>query len=201
MLGTPERRKELNMPFRFERLEIPEVILVEAIAFEDPRGFFMETYNWSAFRANGIPEAFVQDNYSYSVCGVLRGLHYQKPPKAQGKLIGVIRGEIFDVAVDIRQGSPTYGRWVGGRLSAKDRRLLYVPVGFAHGFCVLSSEADIFYKVTAEYAPGLEGGIRWNDAELGIPWPVQDPILSAKDVQLPVLREADHIFVYGGLLR
>jgi dTDP-4-dehydrorhamnose 3,5-epimerase len=186
------------MPFRFERLEIPEVILVEAVAFEDARGFFMETYNWFAFKAIGIPETFVQDNYSYSVCDVLRGLHYQKLPKAQGKLVGVIRGEIFDVAVDIRQGSPTYGHWVGVRLSAKDRRLLYVPVGFAHGFCVLSAEADVVYKVTGEYAPELDRGILWSDPEIGIRWPLENPILSEKDAHLPFLKEADHNFVYEG---
>jgi len=186
------------MPFRFERLEIPDVILIEAKAFEDARGFFMEIYKRSEFEANGIPHGFVQDNHSHSVHGVLRGLHYQKHPKAQGKLVFVIRGEIFDVAVDIRQGSPTYGRWVSVTLSAKNRRMLYVPVGFAHGFCVLSEEADVVYKVTSEYAPELDRGIVWNDPELSIRWPIQQPILSPKDAQLPLLREADNDFIYEG---
>jgi dTDP-4-dehydrorhamnose 3,5-epimerase len=184
------------MPFRFERLEIPEVVLVEPKAFDDGRGFFMETYKRSEFEANGIHDAFVQDNYSHSVCGVLRGLHYQKQPKAQGKLVSVIRGEIFDVAVDIRKGSPTYGRWVGVYLSSRNHRMLYVPVGFAHGFCVFSEQADVIYKVTAEYSSELEGGIRWNDPELGIGWPVQNPILSAADAGLRVLQETGSPFEY-----
>lgn len=119
----------------------------------------METYNLAEFAANGIPERFVQDNYSFSKEGVLRGLHYQKSPKAQGKLVGVIRGEVFDVAVDIRNGSPTYGRWVGVVLSSDNRQWIYIPVGFAHGFCALSAEVDLVYKVTADYAPELDRGI------------------------------------------
>jgi dTDP-4-dehydrorhamnose 3,5-epimerase len=184
------------VPFRFEKLEIPEIILVEGVAFEDRRGFFMETYQRSAFAAAGIQEAFVQDNFSHSVRGVLRGLHYQTHPKAQGKLVSVLWGEIFDVAVDIRRGSPTYGRWVAVRLAAEDRRLLYVPVGFAHGFSVLSAEAQVMYKVTEEYAPELDRGIRWNDPQLGIRWPIEEPILSPKDAQLPLLREATLDFLY-----
>lgn len=184
------------MSFRFKELEIPEVILVEADAFEDYRGYFMEAYKRSEFEANGIPNVFVQDNYSHSIKGVLRGLHYQKHPKAQGKLVCIIRGEIFDVAVDIRRGSPTYGKWVGVVLSAKNHQMLYVPVGFAHGFCVLSDEADVVYKVTAEYAPELERGIIWSDPELNVLWPIRNPILSPKDAQLPCLREADNNFTY-----
>jgi dTDP-4-dehydrorhamnose 3,5-epimerase len=156
----------------------------------------METYQCSAFAAAGIQEAFVQDNFSHSGRGVLRGLHYQTPPKAQGKLVSVLSGEIFDVAVDIRRGSPTYGRWVGVRLAAANRHLIYVPVGFAHGFCVLSAEADVVYKVTEEYAPELDRGVRWNDPELGIRWPIEEPILSPKDAQLPWLREAALDFRY-----
>ena len=184
------------MPFQFQSLEIPEVILIEPRAFEDKRGLFMEAYKLSEFEDGGIPEIFVQDNYSHSIRRVLRGLHYQKHPKAQGKLVGVIRGEIFDVAVDLRLGSPTYGRWVGIKLTAKDHRMLYIPVGFAHGFCVLSEEADVVYKATADYAPELEGGIFWNDPEVGICWPLEDPILSEKDARLPFLKKADHNFVY-----
>lgn len=186
------------MPFRFQRLDIPDVILIEARCFQDHRGFFKELYKASEFAAHGIPGAPLQDNFSHSVRGVLRGLHYQKHPKAQGKLVGVVRGVIFDVAVDIRRGSPTYGRWVGMELSDRDHRMLYVPVGFAHGFCVLGEEADVLYKVTAEHAPELERGIIWNDPEIGIRWPVADPIVSGADAQFPRLREADNNFSYAG---
>jgi dTDP-4-dehydrorhamnose 3,5-epimerase len=176
-------------------MSIPGVLLVAPQRFADERGFFAEIYKLSAFSTGGIPPAFVQDNYSHSVKAVLRGLHYQKHPKAQGKLVNVIRGRIFDVAVDIRQGSPTYGDWVGAMLSHDNGRMLYIPPGFAHGFCVLSEEADVIYKVTEEYAPGLDRGIIWNDPDIGIDWPISDPILSPKDAQLPSLREADNTFV------
>ena len=185
------------MPFRFERLEIPEVVLVEPRAFDDPRGFFIETYKRSQFEANGIPDMFVQDNHSHSVRGVLRGLHFQKPPKAQAKLLMAVRGEVYDVAVDIRRGSPTYARWVGAFLSSRNHRMLYVPVGFAHGFCVVSEEADVIYKVSEEYNPELERGIRWDDAALGIDWPVKDPILSAADRKLCGLGDMESPFIYG----
>ncbi|TMI82349.1 MAG: dTDP-4-dehydrorhamnose 3,5-epimerase [Bacillati bacterium ANGP1] len=184
------------MGYRFEPLEVRDVVLIQPAAFPDHRGFFMEMYKHSEFAAHGIDDPFVQDNYSHSVRGVLRGLHFQLHPQAQQKLVGVIRGEIFDVAVDIRAGSPTYGRWVGVTLSAENRRLLYVPAGFAHGFCALSDEADVVYKVTAEYAPDLDGGILWNDPALGIRWPIAEPILSPKDTRLPLLREAKTNFVY-----
>ena len=184
------------MPFQFKRLEIPEVILIEPKVFQDERGFFMETYKYSDFAAFGIAERFVQDNHSRSVKGVLRGLHYQNPPHAQGKLIRVVVGEIFDVAVDIRKGSPTYGKWVGVKLSAENRRMLYIPPGFAHGFCVLSDVAEVVYKVTAEYAPECEAGIIWNDPGIGIEWPIKHPIISSKDAQWPTLREAVNGFNY-----
>lgn len=184
------------MPFKFQRLEIPDVILIEPQVFGDERGFFMETYKHSEFSAFGITEHFLQDNHSRSKKGVLRGLHYQNPPKAQGKLVRVVLGEIFDVAVDIRKGSPTYGRWVGVILSAENKRMLYIPPGFAHGFCVLSDVAEVIYKVTEEYAPELEAGIIWNDPEIGIQWPIPTPILSTKDSRWPTLKEADNRFVY-----
>jgi dTDP-4-dehydrorhamnose 3,5-epimerase len=187
----------LPMSFTFQRLEIPEIILIEALNFRDERGFFMETYKMSQFSAHGIRHIFVQDNLSHSVRGVLRGLHYQKHPKAQGKLVMVLSGEIFDVAVDIRPDSRTYRRWVGVTLSAGDLRMLYVPVGFAHGFCVLSGEADVLYKVTEEYAPELDRGIVWNDPDIGIQWPIAAPILSRKDAQLPLLRDADNNLSLG----
>jgi dTDP-4-dehydrorhamnose 3,5-epimerase len=187
------------MPFSFQTLEIPDVILIEARAFPDDRGFFMETYKQSDFEQHGIPWKFKQDNYSRSSGrGVLRGLHYQKDPKAQGKLVLAIRGEIFDVAVDIRKGSPTYGKWVGAELSDENHRMLYVPAGFAHGFVVLSSEADVMYRVTEEYAPEVDRGIRWNDPELGVAWPIDEPILSAKDQAAPFLKDADNNYEYTG---
>ena len=186
------------MAFRFQRLEIPELVLIEAQPFEDHRGFFMETYKRSEFLANGIPQVFVQDNYSRSLRGVLRGLHYQKHPKAQEKLVMVLRGEMFDVALDIRKGSPTYGKWVGIVLSAQKRHMLYIPVGFAHGFCVLSEEVDILYKVTEEYTTELERGVIWNDPEIGVRWPIEEPLLSPKDARLPLLKKADNDFVYEG---
>jgi len=184
------------MAFKFQRLEIPDVVLIEARALEDERGSFVESYKRSVFSANGIDATFVQDNYSHSVRGVLRGLHYQKPPKAQAKLVTVLQGEIFDVAVDIRQGSPTHGRWVGMFLAAKECRLLYVPVGFAHGFCVLSEAADVLYKVTAEYAPELDRGIIWNDGDLAIRWPIEKPTVSLRDAKLPPLKSLGNDFLY-----
>jgi dTDP-4-dehydrorhamnose 3,5-epimerase len=177
------------MPFTFEPLAIPDVILVQPRHFEDDRGWFMETYRASVFAANGIEPNFAQDNCSFSERGVLRGLHFQRPPKAQGKLIRVLSGEIYDVAVDIRPTSPTYGQWVAKVLSAENRRQIYVPPGFAHGFCVLGESASIVYKATAEYAPDLEGGIRWDDPQIGVPWPIAEPVLSAKDARLPFLRD------------
>ena len=184
------------MPFVFERLGIPEVLLVKPKVFADPRGFFLETYKRSDFARHGVPDTFVQDNYSRSVRGVLRGLHYQKPPVAQGKLVTVIKGEVFDVAVDIRRGSPTYGRWVGVPLSDRNLHMLYLPPGFAHGFCALSEVADVVYKVTAEYCPACDAGIAWNDPSIGIEWPISDPVLSPKDAALPLLSDAGIDFVY-----
>ncbi|MCP4536070.1 MAG: dTDP-4-dehydrorhamnose 3,5-epimerase [Chloroflexi bacterium] len=184
------------MPFRFQKLDIPDVILIEPRTFADPRGFFMETYKKSEFAANGIPAEFVQRNYSHSIRGTLRGLHYQKPPHAQGKLVMALRGEVFDVAVDIRQGSPTYGQWVGATLSDENFHMLYIPPGFAHGFCVLSEKADFVYLITAEYALECETGIRWDDPAIGVQWPVTEPLLSPRDTQLPLLKDADVDFVY-----
>lgn len=183
------------MPFQFQPLEIPEILLVKISSARDTRGFFRETYRQTDFAAHGIPP-FVQDNHSHSRRGVLRGLHYQKQPKAQGKLVIVVHGEIFDVAVDIRLGSPTYARWVARTLSADNGQMLYIPPGFAHGFCVLSDSADVVYKVTMEYAPELDRGIRWNDPAIGIEWCLREPILSPKDAQLPLLGEADNNFVF-----
>jgi len=184
------------MPFTFKKLAIPEVILVEAKAFPDNRGFFFESYKESSFSSNGVDTKFVQDNFSHSVKGVLRGLHYQKNPKAQAKLVVTLRGEIFDVTVDIRKNSPTYGKWIGEILSEQNHKLLYIPDGFAHGFCVLSEEADVLYKVNNEYSPEHEKGIIWNDPDIDITWPTDKPLLHEKDQQLPLLKDADNNFFY-----
>lgn len=177
--------------------ELPGVLIVEPQVFADRRGFFLESYNQQRYAEHGIDVAFVQDNHSRSARGTLRGLHYQAPP-GQGKLVRVVAGEVFDVAVDIRRGSPTYGRWVGVTLSAENHRQLYVPTGFAHGFCVVSESADFLYKVTSYYAPAEERGIAWDDPALGIEWPVQDPILSDRDRHHPPLAEAPREYVYDG---
>jgi dTDP-4-dehydrorhamnose 3,5-epimerase len=160
------------------------VIIVPKV-FGDARGFLMETYKRSEFEAAGLPVTLVQENHSRSSAGTLRGLHYQVEPKAQGKLVRVVSGEVFDVAVDIRKGSPTLGQWVGVTLSADNRKSMYIPPGFAHGFCVLSPEAEVIYKTTEEYAPELEFGIRWDDPALGIVWPVANPTLSERDKNWP----------------
>ncbi|HSJ58924.1 MAG TPA: dTDP-4-dehydrorhamnose 3,5-epimerase [Anaerolineae bacterium] len=179
------------MPFEFYRLEIPDVVFVKARRFDDERGFFREMYKASAFAEQGIPNNFVQDNLSHSERGVLRGLHYQKAPHPQGKLVMVLRGRIYDVAVDIRRDSATFGQWVGCELTSEGGELLWVPAGFAHGFCVLSDEADVLYKVTDEYARECDRGIVWNDPEIGVEWPVDEPLLSEKDAELPLLRDAE----------
>src|SRR4030043_1429302 len=182
------------MPFIFQPLDIPEIILIEPRRFEDTRGFFMETYKYSDFLRNGIQEHFVQDNYSRSVRDVLRGLHYQRNPHAQGKLIQCIRGKILDVAVDIRKGSPTFMQWISTELSEENNRMFYVPPGFAHGFIVVSDIADVIYKCTKEYSPEDDRGIIWNDPDIQIRWPIQEPVLSEKDSRHPLLRDADNNF-------
>lgn len=185
------------MPFQFQRLDIPDVILVRPRVFRDERGLFTEIYQASAYQAQGLTARFVQDNHSRSKYRALRGLHFQIPPAEQGKLVYVTRGEVFDVALDIRKGSPTYGTWVSQRLSDRNRHMLYVPGGFAHGFQVLSREgADVAYKVTAEYDPDLSRGIAWDDPTLKIPWPHGDPILSEQDRRWPALQDLPAYFSY-----
>ena len=184
------------MPFSFKQLQIPGLVLIEPRVFEDGRGFFMETYKAPDFAAAGIRGNFVQENHSRSTKGVLRGLHYQNPPSAQGKLVRAVRGEIFDVAVDIRKGSPTWGKWASVILSEENKRILYVPGDFAHGFCVLSEIAEVIYKTTSVYSPESEAGIIWNDADLNIAWPIQEPILSERDRKWPTLQNADIRFRY-----
>ena len=186
----------VSMPFTFKRLSIPDVILVEPQSFSDDRGFFFESFKESDFFSNGIDKKFVQDNFSHSVNGVIRGLHFQKAPKAQAKLVTVLKGKIFDVAVDIRKNSPTYGKWVSEILSGNTHNLLYVPEGFAHGFCVISDEADVLYKVSNEYSQEHERSIIWNDPKLDIQWPIKKPIISNKDNKLSLLENLDNDFVY-----
>ena len=186
------------MPFIFKRLEIPDIILIEPKVFGDERGFFIETYKSSEFKANGITYDFVQDNHSRSQKGVLRGLHYQLQPMEQGKLVRCVRGRIWDVAVDIRKGSPWYGKWVAVELSEENKLMLWIPPGFAHGFVALEDGTEVIYKVTKEYAPELDRGIIWNDPDIGIKWPIENPILSEKDKNPPRLKDAENNFTYGG---
>ncbi|MBS1259681.1 MAG: dTDP-4-dehydrorhamnose 3,5-epimerase [Candidatus Scalindua arabica] len=177
------------MPIKYIKTDIPGVLLLEPKVFKDSRGFFMETFHQKKYAEAGIDHAFIQDNYSHSTQGTLRGLHYQlKHP--QGKLIYVITGEIFDVAVDIRQGSPTLGQWVGQYLSDQNKRQIFIPEGFAHGFCVISKTADVLYKTTDLYNPDDEYGVLWSDPDIGIDWPVEVPIVSEKDKQYSRLRDA-----------
>ncbi len=173
--------------------EISDVKLIEPRIFEDERGFFYESFNQRKFEdAIGQKVDFVQDNHSKSIKGVLRGLHYQLPPKAQGKLVRVVRGEVFDVAVDVRRSSHTFGKWVGDILSAENKRQIWIPEGFAHGFIVISDEAEFLYKTTDYYSPGYERCIAWNDPVLDIRWPTDiDPLLSEKDMQGGLFDEAD----------
>lgn len=181
------------------KTEIPEVLIIEPDFYGDNRGFFMETWNRSRYAEAGLDVNFVQDNLSHSTRGVLRGLHFQNP-NAQGKLVSVLQGEVFDVAVDIRVGSPTFKQWVGVTLSGDSKQQFYIPEGFAHGFCVLSETALFTYKCTDFYSPSTEAGIQWDDPEIAIQWPISDPILSAKDKTYKSLRETapECLPVYGG---
>jgi dTDP-4-dehydrorhamnose 3,5-epimerase len=169
--------------------DLPGVLLIDPRVFDDSRGFFMETFHQKKYAEAGIDYSFIQDNYSHSTRGTLRGLHYQLNDP-QGKLVYVITGEIYDVAVDIRRGSPSFGKWTGQYLSDKNRRQIFVPEGFAHGFCVLSETADVLYKTTDLYNPDDEHGVLWSDPAIGIDWPVEMPVVSDKDKQFPGLKEA-----------
>jgi len=174
-------------------LSIPDVLLIEPQVFGDDRGFFYESFNQNKFEAAlGHKINFVQDNHSKSVKGVLRGLHYQLPPKAQSKLVRVIQGEVFDVAVDVRHSSPTFGKWVGEILTGQNKKQLWIPEGFAHGFLTLSDTAEFLYKTTDFYSKEHEQAIRWNDETLGIRWPIKDISLSAKDETAQPLKEASY---------
>ena len=185
---------------KFTRFAIEGPILVEPRVFGDERGFFLESYKASIFSKEGIPEQYPQDNHSRSKKGVLRGLHFQIPPYEQGKLVRVISGRVYDVAVDIRMGSPTFGKWVGVELSGDNKHIFWVPPGFAHGFVVLEDDTDFVYKVTTEYAPQHELGIRFDDPDITIPWleifGSTDFTVSEKDKILPTLQEYNSPFIY-----
>lgn len=179
---------------KFIETHLPGVLLIEPDVFKDERGFFLETYHQPRYAEGGIDRVFVQDNRSHSHRGILRGLHYQLK-HAQGKLVYVVTGEIFDVAVDIRRGSSTFGQWFGTHLSSENNRQIFVPEGFAHGFCVLSETVDVIYKCTDIYAPQDEFGILWADPDIGIEWPVETPLVSQKDKQNPALKEVPKDFL------
>lgn len=170
--------------------DLPEVMIIDPDVYRDERGYLLETYQLKRYSLSGVPAVFVQDNLSFSKQGVLRGLHYQRG-QPQAKLVTVMQGQIFDVAVDIRLGSPTFGGWVGVELSSENHRQIYVPEGFAHGFCVLSETAVVLYKCTDFYAPPEERGVLWNCPTLAISWPVSEPELSPKDAALPNLKDVD----------
>jgi len=183
---------------RFLPTELPGVIVIEPAVHRDARGFFVETYHGPRYREHGIPLSFVQDNHSLSRRGTLRGLHGQSP-RPQGKLVRVIEGEIWDVAVDVRLGSPRFGRHVAAVLSAENFRQVYVPPGVLHGFCVTSEAAQVEYKCTEVYDPRADFSVRWNDPELAIPWPIAEPVLSEKDARAPWLREVrDRLILFEG---
>ncbi len=179
------------MPFVFSDCDISGPVIIEAKAFGDERGFFLESYKKSDFVMNGIDLEFRQDNHSLSTKGVLRGLHYQKSPLPQAKLVRVVKGKAWDVAVDIRKDSPSYMRWVAVELSGDNRKMFFIPEGFAHGFVALTDEVHLIYKCSNEYSPAHDAGIRWDDPELAIKWPIDKPIISYKDLVLPYFRDAE----------
>ena len=184
-----------------ERLKIREVVAIKPPRYEDERGFFSETYSRRALADAGIKTEFVQDNHSLSVPqGTLRGLHFQAPPAAQAKLVRVVRGMILDVAVDIRVGSPSFGQHVCCELSAREWNQIYIPEGFAHGFCTLEPDTEVIYKVSDYYAPELDRGLLWNDPALEIDWPISDPLLSEKDRSHPLLRDLPQYFTYKPII-
>lgn len=176
------------------KTEIPDVMIIKPQVFEDDRGYFFESYNKEKFLQNGIDQNFVQDNESKSGKNVLRGLHFQKPPFAQGKLVRVMKGSVLDVAVDIRKNSPTYGKWTSVVLTENNKWMYWVPPGFAHGFATLDDNTVFFYKCTNVYNKASEGSIRWDDPDLGIDWNIENPILSAKDQVAPLFKDFDSPF-------
>ena len=185
------------MPFQSEKLEIPGLIIVNPRVFEDSRGSFFETYKESDFRSLGIGRPFVQWNHAVSRKEVLRGLHYQIHPAPQGKMLRVLRGELFDVAVDIRKGSPWFGKWVSVLLSSENRSIFWIPPGFAHGYMAITDDAEVLYGTTTEWTPSCERGIRWNDPSLAVEWPLPEPLVNERDQAFPLLADAEITFVYG----
>jgi dTDP-4-dehydrorhamnose 3,5-epimerase len=179
------------MPFQIRTTPIDGLLVIEPKVFADERGFFMESFKASDFAAFGITQDFVQDNHSKSRKGVIRGLHFQRAPYAQGKLVRVTRGRAWDVAVDLRKGSPTFGTWCAVELSADNHLLFWIPEGFAHGFLALEDDTELLYKCTAEYNPTSDGGVRWNDPDIGVAWPQigVSPLISSKDAVLPLLKD------------
>jgi dTDP-4-dehydrorhamnose 3,5-epimerase len=179
------------MPFQMRTTPIDGLLVIEPKVFADERGFFMESFKASDFAAFGITQNFVQDNHSKSRKGVIRGLHFQRAPYAQGKLVRVTRGRAWDVAVDLRKGSPTFGTWCAVELSADNHLLFWIPEGFAHGFLALEDDTELLYKCTAEYNPTSDGGVRWNDPDIGVAWPQigVSPLISSKDAVLPLLKD------------
>ena len=184
------------MPAEFTPTAFPEVVLITPKIYSDSRGCFFESFKGSEFLAQGLESEFVQENYSFSKSQVIRGLHYQRPPKAQIKLVRVVSGAIWDVVVDVRPDSPTFGTWHAETLSEENCKQLYIPAGFAHGFKVTSETATVLYRTNAEYAPDLEGGVAWNDPSIGVPWDLADPLISARDNELPPLKR---VLDQGGL--
>lgn len=185
------------MPFRITEMPLPGVLLIEPHVFTDPRGFFLETFHQERYAQAGLDRHFVQDNHSHSARNVVRGLHYQLQ-HPQGKLVFAALGEIFDVAVDIRRGSPTFAQWFGTRLSQENHHQLFIPEGFAHGFCVLSDTAEVIYKCTNLYTPGDDYGLLWSDPDIAIDWPIENALLSDKDSKNPTLKDAppEHLPIY-----
>ena len=180
------------MPFKFKETPIKDLIIIEPRVFPDDRGFFMETYKSSDFAKAGINESFLQDNHSFSSKGVLRGLHFQSAPHSQGKLVRVVKGAAWDVGVDLRPNSATYKQWYGLELNEKNNKMFYIPQGFAHGFLTLTDNTHFLYKCTTEYAPASDGGIRWNDPDIAVDWPLEPGVssdVSEKDAVLPYLKD------------
>jgi len=180
------------MPFEFKDTPLKGVVIIQPRIFSDERGFFMETYKRSEFISAGLTEGFNQDNHSFSSKGVLRGIHFQSGPHAQGKLVRVITGAVWDIAVDLRQGSLSYGKWFGIELNEENRTMLYIPPGFGHGFFTLKDNTHFLYKCSSEYEPASDGGVRWDDPNLAIDWPLepgQNPLVSEKDIVLPYFKD------------
>jgi dTDP-4-dehydrorhamnose 3,5-epimerase len=189
----------MSSPVQVEPTDLPGVMLVRTRWFEDARGSFSEVYNQASFLAAGLPGGFIQENHVVNpVTGTVRGMHFQRPPFAQAKLIRVVKGAVLDVSIDIRRDSPNYGRWVAVALSSADRHQLFIPAGFAHGYCTTEPETEIAYRVDAPYNPKAEAGIRWDDSDLGIAWPIarEQVLISERDQLLPTLAELPAFFTY-----